>query len=187
VPVHPAGVLERAGEEQLARGALAEHLGEQQRPRVGGAEADPHLGGGEARAAGHDAEVAGGGELERSADADAVDRGDHGHERLEHDLGEALELVDGGGERLLVGLGGLEQVVAGREVVARAADHDAADVGVGAGDLDGVGDRRDRGAAPGVAVALVVPADDAGGAEYLSADVHEPSGLLRVAGLLARS
>ena len=68
-----------------------------------------------------------------------------------------------------VGVGGLEQVVAGREVLARAAHHDAADVGVGAGDLHGVGDRRDRGAAPGVAVALVVPADDAGVAEYLSA------------------
>src|SRR4051812_11996728 len=187
VAVHPAGVLEVAGEEQLARGALAEHLGEQERAGVGGAKADPHLRGGEARAAGDDAEVARGGELERAADADAVDGGDDRHGRLEHDLGQALELVDGGGERLLVGVCGLEEVVAGREVRARAANDDAADVGVAGGGLDRVGDRLDRRAAPGVAMALVVPADDAGGAEYLSADVHEPSGWLRVAGLLARS
>src|SRR4051812_17742115 len=187
VAVHPAGVLEVAGEVQLAGGALAEHLGKQERAGVGGAEADPDLGGGEARAAGDDAEVAGGGELQRAADADAVDGGDHRHRRLEDDLGQALELVDRGGERLLVGIGGLEQVVAGREVRARAADDDAADVGVRGGGLDRVGDRLDGRAAPGVAVALVVPADDACGAEYLSADVHEPSGWLRVAGLLARS
>ena len=38
--------------------------------------------------------------------------------------------------------------------------------------VERVGDRRDRGAAPGVAVALVVPADDAGAAELLGGDGH---------------
>ena len=61
-----------------------------------------------------------------------------------------------------VGVGGLEQIVAGREVLARAADDDAADVGSVPATCDGVGDRRDRGAAPRVAVALVVPADRCG-------------------------
>ena len=103
VAVHPARRLELAGEQQLARGALAQHLGQQQRAGVGGAEADADLGRGVARAVGADAQVAGGGELERAADADAVDGGDHGDERLEHDLGEALELVDRGGEAVDVG------------------------------------------------------------------------------------
>src|SRR5215210_9593480 len=54
VAVHPARVLERAREQQLAGRALPEHLGQQQRAGVGGAEADAHLGGREAGALGPD-------------------------------------------------------------------------------------------------------------------------------------
>ena len=167
------GVLERAGEQQLARGALAEHLGQQQRAGVGGAEADPHLGRGEAGAVGADAQVAGGGELERAADADAVDRGDHGHGGVEHDAREALELVDRGGEARGVGR---RRPRTGRRrrrsPRRRRARRGSGRRGRGRPASSGVGDRGDRRAAPGVAVALVVPADHARAAELLGGHGH---------------
>ena len=87
----PGDVAQRAGEQQLARGGLAQDLGQQQRAGVRGDEADADLGRREARAVGGDAQVAAGGELERAADADAVDRGEHRHGRGERDARQALE------------------------------------------------------------------------------------------------
>ncbi len=80
-----------AAQQQLARGGLAEHLGQQQRAGVARDEADADLGREQPDAVGAQAQVAARGELERAADAHAVDRRDRRHGAGEHHARQALE------------------------------------------------------------------------------------------------
>jgi hypothetical protein len=164
--------VQLAAEQQLARRALAEDLGQQQRPRVGGHQPDADLGRGEACPARCDAQVAARGELERAADADAVDGGEHGHRGRQRHASQPLERGDSGRPRRGVGRQRGVQVVAGREVLARAARDDAAHGRVGACLGDCVGDRIDGLAGPRVAPGAAVPAHDARGPQALHGDGH---------------
>lgn len=76
------------------------------------------------RAVGAEPDVEAGGELERAADTDAVDRGDRRHGGRQHDARHAREGIDGG--RRLVCLDRRPEVVAGGVVLAGAAKYDAA-------------------------------------------------------------
>jgi hypothetical protein len=78
------------------------------------------------RAVGAEPDVEAGGELERAADTDAVDRGDRRHGGRQHDARHAREGIDGGRPGRLLCLDRRPEVVAGGVVLAGAAKYDAA-------------------------------------------------------------
>ena len=174
----PGGVALLAAEQQIARSALAEHLGQQQRSRVARHEPDPDLGRQEPDAVRAQPQVAACCELQGAPDADAVDDRDHGHGGREHDARHALEALDRRRPRGAVGLDRALQVIAGREVLARTAQHDAADRLVGARLLDRVGDRGHGLQVPCVAARLAVPDDHARGVLGFGGHGHRASSLL---------
>ena len=163
--LRPGGVDDLAGQEQAPGGALADQLGQQQGAGVGRGQADADLWRGEASAVGAHAQVTRRRELERAADAHAVDDGHDRHGRLQGGARQALEGGDDGLPLRTFGDGGGEEVVAGREVLACAARHDAAHGGVGPGGFDRVGQLLDHRSRPGVPAVLAVPAHHPGAAE----------------------
>jgi hypothetical protein len=112
-----------AGEHQLRRVAGTAQPRQQHRRGVRDHEADPDLRAGEPRARRRDAQVARARELERAADADAVDRRDHRNRQRERDPGQLVEALDDGAPLVQCQVGRRLEVVTRREGAARAA-HD---------------------------------------------------------------
>ena len=156
-----------AGQEQAPGGALAEQLGQQQGAGVGRDQADADLGRGEANAVGAHAQVALGRELERAADAHAVDGGDDRHRAPPGRRASGAGRPRRRRPRRAVGLDrGGEEVVAGREVLARAAQRRCSARPASAPAASIASAIRDhRLEVPGVAAVLAVPAHHAGAAE----------------------
>src|SRR4051812_30639881 len=107
-------------------------------------EADVHLGREQPDAVGAYAQVAGRGELQRAADAPAVDRADDWQRRGQHDARQALESVDRRAPGFLRTCDCGLEIVARGPVLAGAAKDDAASVGSARGPVDRVADRGHR-------------------------------------------
>jgi hypothetical protein len=126
--VRVLGADDPRGHDQLLRAAHADDLGQARGAAEVGDEPEPCLRKAHERVLGQDAQVAGQGQLQRAAQADAVDLAD---DRLGHLLREVPGVEAGAPERaqLLGGAGGGRQrgdVHAGGEHGTVAAEHDAA-------------------------------------------------------------
>src|SRR5215212_3165664 len=150
-PLRPRDVPRRPGEQQLACARLAEQMWQEECRPVREDEADLDLRRHQPDPVRAYAQVAGGGELECPADAPAVDRADDRQGRAEHDARQVLETADRVGPGLLrTSDCGLE-IVARGPVLASAAKHYAASVGIARGPVDRIGDGDHRLEVPRVA------------------------------------
>ena len=160
------------GHDELLGAPEADDRGQPRGAAHVGDEADARLGHPDERVGGHDAQVAGQGELHRAADARPVDLADRR-------LGHLLEQVPGVEDRAAVlaqavGVGCERgerlQVHAAGEQRAGAAHDDAQHVGVGRGGLEGLAQAEDQLIVEGVALLGAVEDDVAHRAAVLGQD-----------------